>query len=67
MAHLREATAWLGAQALQMSLAEIHEDRLLEVDRISQNVDLSLTERLARAPESGPRAGAAAVMTWGGC
>ncbi len=49
VATLPEATAWLNEQALTPFLEETRKERLAEVDRIAQHVELSLTELLQRA------------------
>ncbi len=46
-----EATAWLNEQALTPFLEETRKERLAEIERIAQHVELSLTELLQRADE----------------
>jgi len=46
-----EATSWLNAHAFQPFLEETRTERLAEVDRIAEHVELSLTELLQRADE----------------
>jgi len=46
-----EPSAWLHQNALQPFLAETRNERLAEVARIAQHVDMSLTELLRRADE----------------
>jgi len=46
-----EASAWLHENALLPFLEETRKERLVEVERISDHVDLSLTELLQRADE----------------
>ena len=46
-----EATTWLHENALAPFLEETRKDRLLEVERVSAHVELSLTELLQRADE----------------
>jgi len=53
-----QATAWLNEQALTPFLEETRKDRLAEVERIAQHVELSLTELLQRADEEIGRAAA---------
>jgi hypothetical protein len=49
VAALPKATAWLHEHALTPFLEETRKERLAEVDRIRQHVELSLTELLQRA------------------
>ena len=56
VAALPEATSWLQEQALSPFLDEARKDRLTEVDRVSNHVELSLTELLQRADEEIGRA-----------
>ncbi|MEW6542162.1 MAG: helicase-related protein [Nitrospirota bacterium] len=51
VATVPEATAWLNEQALTPFLEETRKDRLAEVERIAQHVELSLTELLQRADD----------------
>ncbi len=51
-----EAPAWLHEQALTPFLEETRRERLTELDRISDHVELSLTELLQRADEEIGRA-----------
>lgn len=50
-AHLPEPTAWLHQTALLPFLEETRADRLTELDRIAEHVELSLTELLLKADE----------------
>jgi superfamily II DNA or RNA helicase len=58
VATLPEATSWLHENALAPFLEETRKDRLIEVDRVSAHVELSLTELLQRADEEIGRAAA---------
>ncbi|QAA76826.1 MAG: ATP-dependent RNA helicase [Candidatus Bipolaricaulis sibiricus] len=51
VALLPEASAWLHENALQPFLEETRKERLAEVARIAEHVELSLTELLQRADE----------------
>jgi superfamily II DNA or RNA helicase len=51
VAHLPEAAAWLYAHALKPFLDEVRQERLTEVERIAQHVELSLTELLQKVDE----------------
>ena len=51
-----EESAWIHEQALQPFLKETRSERLAEVERIAQHVELSLTELLQRADEEIGRA-----------
>lgn len=51
-----ETTSWLHEKALLPFLEETRKERFAEVDRISEHVDLSLTELLQRADEEIGRA-----------
>jgi len=46
-----EPSAWLNKNALQAFLEETRQERLAEVERIAEHVELSLTELLQRADE----------------
>jgi superfamily II DNA or RNA helicase len=46
-----EATAWLHEHAMQPFIEETRQERLTEVNRIAEHVELSLTELLQRADE----------------
>jgi hypothetical protein len=46
-----EATSWLHEHALAPFLEETRQDRLAEVDRVAEHVELSLTELLQKADE----------------
>ena len=46
-----EATAWLHEHAMQPFIEETRQERLAEVDRIAEHVEISLTELLQRADE----------------
>jgi hypothetical protein len=50
-ASLPEPSAWLHGQALKPFLDEVRQDRLSEVERIAEHVELSLTELLQKADE----------------
>lgn len=56
VAAVPEATAWLNEHALARFLDETRKERLAEVDRIADHVELSLTELLRRADEEIGRA-----------
>ena len=56
VATLPEATAWLNENALIPFINEVRAERLDEVDRISEHVELSLTEVLQRIDEEIGRA-----------
>ncbi|MFA6922229.1 MAG: DUF3883 domain-containing protein, partial [Gallionella sp.] len=56
MANEPESDSWLQANALQPFLNEVREERLTEVKRIGEHVELSLTELLQRADEEIGRA-----------
>ena len=51
VASLPEASVWLHENALQPFLEETRKERLSEVERIAEHVELSLTELLQRADE----------------
>ena len=51
VAALPEATAWLNEHALAPFLDEVRSDRLAEIDRVAEYVELSLTEVLQRIDE----------------
>jgi len=51
VATLPEVTGWLHDHALAPFLEETRKDRLAEIERISEHVELSLTELLQRADE----------------
>ena len=53
---LAEATAWLNEQAFTPFLEEVRAERLSEVDRIAEHVDLSLEEVLLRIDQEIGRA-----------
>ena len=48
VATLPEATAWLNEKALVPFIDEVRAERLAEVERIGEHVELSLTEVLQR-------------------
>ena len=56
VATLPEATAWLNENALVPFIDEVRAERLAEVERISEHVELSLTEVLQRTDEEIGRA-----------
>ena len=56
VAALPEATAWLNQHALTPFIGEVREERLAEVDRIAEHVELSLTEVLQRIDQEIGRA-----------
>jgi len=56
VAAIPEATAWLHEHALTPFLDEIRKERVAEVERIAQHVELSLTELLQRADDEIGRA-----------
>ena len=58
VAQLPEATTWLQEHALQQFIDEVRAERLSEVERIAEHVELSLTELLQRADEEIGRAAA---------
>src|SRR5208337_2260108 len=58
VSHLPEASAWLHEHGLQLFLDEVRAERLTEVNRIADHIELSLTELLSRADEEIGRAAA---------
>ena len=56
VAALPEATAWLNENALAPFINEVRAERLAEVERIAEHVELSLTEILQRIDEEIGRA-----------
>ncbi len=56
VANLPEASAWLNQHALFAFLEETRNERLAEIERIANHVELSLTELLQRADEEIGRA-----------
>jgi superfamily II DNA or RNA helicase len=56
VAHLPEASAWLHEQGLEPFLHDVRQERLSEVERIAEHVELSLTELLQKADEEIGRA-----------
>jgi superfamily II DNA or RNA helicase len=58
VAMLPEASAWLHGHALKSFLDEVRQERLAEVERIAEHVELSLTELLQKADEEIGRAAA---------
>ncbi len=58
VAHLPEASTWLHEHGLRPFLDEVRSERLTEVDRIADHVELSLTELLSKADEEIGRAAA---------
>ena len=55
-ASLPEATGWLNEHALVPFIEEVRDERLKEVDRIAEHVELSLTEVLGRIDQEIGRA-----------
>lgn len=51
VAFLPEPTAWLHENALQAFIDETRQDRMAEVERVAEHVELSLTELLQRADD----------------
>ena len=51
VAALPEATAWLNENGLRPFLEEVRSERLSEIERIANHVELSLTELLQKADE----------------
>jgi superfamily II DNA or RNA helicase len=51
VAALPEETTWLNKHALQPFLEEVRSERVAEIDRIADHVELSLTELLQKADE----------------
>jgi superfamily II DNA or RNA helicase len=58
VAHLPEASAWLHEHGLRPFLDDVRKERLIEVERIADHVELSLTELLSKADEEIGRAAA---------
>jgi len=58
VAALPEASSWLQQNALMQFLSDVREERLDEVERVAEHVELSLTELLQRADEEIGRAAA---------
>ncbi|MBN1842598.1 MAG: DUF3883 domain-containing protein [Deltaproteobacteria bacterium] len=58
VAAVPEATSWLNDNVLQPFLEETREERMNEVERIAEHIELSLTELLLRADEEIGRAAA---------
>jgi superfamily II DNA or RNA helicase len=58
VAHLPEASSWLHEHGLRPFLDEVRKERLTEVERIADHVELSLTELLSKADEEIGRAAA---------
>jgi len=56
IARVPEAAAWLNEHALVPFLEETHKDRLAEIERIAEHIELSLTELLQRADDEIGRA-----------
>ena len=56
VASLTEETAWLNEHALLPFIEEVRTERLVEMDRIAEHVELSLTEVLQRIDEEIGRA-----------
>lgn len=51
LAHMPEASGWLHEHGLKAFLEEVRSERLAEVDRIAEHVEMSLTELLSRADQ----------------
>jgi hypothetical protein len=66
VAHAPEASAWLHDHALQPFLDEVRQERLTEVGRIADHVELSLTELLQKADEEVGRAASEVERQTGG-
>ena len=58
VALLPEGSAWLNSNILKPFLDEVRQERLTEVERIAEHVELSLTELLQKADEEVGRAAA---------
>ena len=58
VASLPEATGWLNENGFQPFLEEVREERIGEIDRISEHVEMSLTELMQRTDEEIGRAAA---------
>ena len=56
IASLPEATSWLNEQALTPFIDEVRTERLAEIDRVAEHVELSLTEVLQRIDDEIGRA-----------
>ena len=56
VASLPEATSWLNEHALTPFLDEVRTERLAEIDRVAEHVELSLTEVLQRVDDEIGRA-----------
>ena len=56
--HLPEASAWLHEHGLQPFLDDVRTERITEVNRIADHIELSLTELLSKADEEIGRAAA---------
>ncbi len=65
-AYLPEPSGWLHDHALQPFLEEVAKDRLGEIERVANHVELSLTELLQRADEEIGRAAADVDMKLAG-
>ena len=66
VATVPEATSWLHENALRPFLEEARRERLVEVDRIAEHVELSLTELLQKADEEIGRAERLVTAATGG-
>ena len=55
VASLPEPTSWLNDHALTPFLDEVRTERVAEIDRVAEHVELSLTEVLQRIDEDRPR------------
>ncbi len=51
VAHLHEVQAWLNEHALRPFIEEIRAERIGEIERIAQHVEISLTELIQKADE----------------
>ncbi len=56
VASIPEATSWLNEQALTPFIDEVRTERLAEIDRVAEHVELSLTEVLQRIDDEIGRA-----------
>jgi superfamily II DNA or RNA helicase len=66
VASLPEPTSWLNEHVLQPFLSEVREERVGEIDRVAEHVELSLTELLQKADEEIGRAAGEVEQKVGG-